>query len=259
MTRERRRQDGTPASLAIGRSCGAARVDALLAGQAAYYSARAPEYDDDAYPGSVELAFAAILDRFDPAGDVLELACGTGHWTPGLLRHARTVTAVDASAEMLAIARARLRGQAVQFAQADLFAWQPSRRYDVVFFGFWLSHVPPARFGAFWSLVASSIRPGGRVLFLDNTRGRRDENVPRRPAGTVLRRLNDGRAYQVVKVAHQPASLAGRLARLGWHAHVIPLSGHFYWGAARPQPAGQDQLGPCPDAHCLAARLEEDS
>ncbi len=104
MTRERRRQDGTPASLAIGRSCGAARVDALLAGQAAYYSARAPEYDDDAYPGSVELAFAAILDRFDPAGDVLELACGTGHWTPGLLRHARTVTAVDASAEMLAIA-----------------------------------------------------------------------------------------------------------------------------------------------------------
>jgi hypothetical protein len=30
----------------------------------------------------------------------------------------------------------------VRFVQADLFAWKPDRRYDVAFFGFWLSHVP---------------------------------------------------------------------------------------------------------------------
>jgi hypothetical protein len=29
----------------------------------------------------------------------------------------------------------------------------PDRRYDVVFFGFWLSHVPLERFDAFWSMV----------------------------------------------------------------------------------------------------------
>jgi hypothetical protein len=29
-------------------------------------------------------------------------------------------------------------------------AWRPDRRYDVVFFGFWLSHVPLERFAAFW-------------------------------------------------------------------------------------------------------------
>jgi hypothetical protein len=33
----------------------------------------------------------------------------------------------------------------VRFICADLFAWSPERRYDVVFFGFWLSHVPLER------------------------------------------------------------------------------------------------------------------
>ena len=249
MTHARRRQDGTPASRAPRRSRGNTDINALLDEQVAYYSARAPEYDG-AYPVPVEPAFGGILDRFRPAGDVLELACGTGHWTPRLFRHARTVTAVDASAQMLAIARARLRGEAVRFVQADIFTWQPGRRYDVVF-AFWLSHVPPARFGAFWSLVASSIRPGGRVLFLDdNAQGRRDENAPRRPPWTVPRQLNDGCAYHIVKVAYQPAGLGGWLARLGWHAHVMPLSEHFYWGAAaRPEPGTHDPQSLCPGAH----------
>lgn len=210
-----------------------ADVDALLAEQVAYYSARAPEYDD-AYPVSAEPAFEDILDRFCPAGDVLELACGTGHWTPRLLRHARRVTAVDASAEMLAIARARLSGESVQFVQADIFAWRPDRRYDVVFFAFWLSHVPPARFDAFWSLVASSLKASGRVLFLNDLDPGR-EGCGWGAAWTVLRRVKDGRAYRVVKVAYQPADLGERLARLGWHARVVPLSERFYSGAATRQ------------------------
>jgi trans-aconitate methyltransferase len=55
------------------------------------------------------------------------------------------VTAVDAAPEMLALARQRVRDLPVEFVQADLFAWQPPRRYDTVFFAFWLTHVPPAR------------------------------------------------------------------------------------------------------------------
>jgi len=45
----------------------------------------------------------------------------------------------------------------VRFIQADLFAWRPDRRYDVVFMGFWLSHVPAERFASFWSLVADCL------------------------------------------------------------------------------------------------------
>jgi ubiquinone/menaquinone biosynthesis C-methylase UbiE len=89
---------------------------------------------------------------------VLELACGPGTWTTRLLRHAEDVTAVDASPEMLAIASTRVDAGQVRFVSADLFRWRPDCRYDVVFFGFWLSHVPPERFASFWSLVADCLK-----------------------------------------------------------------------------------------------------
>jgi demethylmenaquinone methyltransferase/2-methoxy-6-polyprenyl-1,4-benzoquinol methylase len=80
----------------------------LVAEQIAYYRARAPEYLAGVLhmPGGEELE--AALDRFAPTGDVLELACGPGAWTPRLLRDAGTVTAVDAAPEMLALARNRV-------------------------------------------------------------------------------------------------------------------------------------------------------
>ena len=84
---------------------------------------------------------------------MLELACGTGLWMVELAHHATSVTAVDASPEVLEINRARLREtgreNAVRYVEADLFGWRPDAAYDAVFFGFWLSHVPPERFEAF--------------------------------------------------------------------------------------------------------------
>jgi len=233
---ECRRQDRESIPTAARPGAEKADVGALLAEQIAYYRARAPEYDF-AYPLSVEPAFGCVIDRFCPAGDVLELACGTGHWTPRLLRHARMVTAVDASAEMLAIARARLRRRVIRFVQADIFAWEPDRRYDVVFFAFWLSHVPRARFDVFWSVVASALKPGGRVLFLDDIQQRETHTAAGPTAETVARLLKNGRNYRVIKVGYQPAELTAELARVGWRARVAPLSEHFYWGeAARPEP-----------------------
>ena len=121
-------------------------VDTLLVEQIAYYRAIAAEYEDHALrePGGDELL--AALDSFEPTGRVLELACGSGLWTIELLRHAKTITAVDASSEMLAIASVRARDPRVRFVRADIFDWTPEERYDVVFFSFWLSHVPLERF-----------------------------------------------------------------------------------------------------------------
>lgn len=78
------------------------------------------------------------------------------------------LTVVDASPEMLAMNRQRVRDPRVRYVTADLFEWQPDRVYDVVFFGFWLSHVPPDRFAPFWLLVNRCLAPGGRAIFVDN-------------------------------------------------------------------------------------------
>jgi len=210
-----------------------AGADRLLAEQIAYYRALAADYLDQGLdlPGGDELTEA--LDAFHPAGSVLELACGPGVWTGPLLRHATDVTAVDASPEMLAIAAARIGSERVRFVQADLFTWQPARRYDVVFMGFWLSHVPAGRFESFWSLVAECLRPAGRVFFADDAYRTPGELVEGPSSSTILRQIPDGTAYRLVKMPHRPADLERQLRQLGWDIKVTSTAGPFYWGAGR--------------------------
>jgi SAM-dependent methyltransferase len=212
-----------------------ADLDGLLAEQAAYYDAGAHEYEDHALPFGGGDELAAALDAFTPTGSVLELACGPGVWTGQLVRHASDVTAVDASAEMLALARERVGDDdRVRFVQADLFTWEPDRTYDVVFLGFWLSHVPLERFESFWAFVADCLRPGGRVFFVDDAYRTPDELVEGEASSTIQRRLQDGSAFRAVKVPHRPDELQARLADLGWDVTVTATSaGPFYWGAGR--------------------------
>jgi hypothetical protein len=49
----------------------------------------------------------------------------------------------------------------------DVFDWAPPRRFDTVFFAFWLSHVPEASFEWFWSVVGGMLAGGGRAIFVD--------------------------------------------------------------------------------------------
>jgi SAM-dependent methyltransferase len=212
-------------------SAGGESLERLLEEQVVYYREVAPEYEEHALPlpGGSELAEA--LDEFGPTGSVLELACGPGTWTAQLAHHAVEVTAVDASPEMLAIAAARAGAEHVRFVSADLFSWQPDRRYDVVFFGFWLSHVPPERFASFWSLVADCLKPDGRVFFVDDGYRTADELIEGERSVTIQRRLTDGTAHRIVKVPHRPADLERQLARIGWHIEVHSTSGPFFWGA----------------------------
>jgi SAM-dependent methyltransferase len=220
----------------------------LLREQVDYYRARAGEYDEwwerrgryDHGPGwnarwraEVQAARDALA-RFRPAGEVLELACGTGWWTAELARHADRVTALDASPEALALNRARVGGAHVRHVQADIFSWRPDRRYDAVFFSFWLSHVPPERFDAFWDAVRAALRPGGRVFFLDSLR----PETPADPDGSggvvAVRTLGDGRTFRIVKVFYDPAELRARLRGLGWEVEVGTTGEHFLVGSGAP-------------------------
>jgi demethylmenaquinone methyltransferase/2-methoxy-6-polyprenyl-1,4-benzoquinol methylase len=221
----------------MGRRSAADQIEALLVEQIAYYSARAPEYLETAFPevaaDEMKLARDEVHDRleaFQATGDVLELACGPGSFTTDLLRHAHSVTAVDAAPEMLSLAREKIRDSRVTFIQADVFTWQPDRRYDVVFFGFWLSHVPLERFEAFWSLVDRALKPGGRVAFVDDAYRTPEELIEGEQSSTIRRRLGDGTEYRAVKVPHTPDSLEPQLEAIGWQIAITPVAGPFFWG-----------------------------
>jgi len=205
--------------------------------QLAYYRAVAGEYHTHAIdvPGQQELMVAIAAQS--PTGDVLELACGSGLWTERLAQTATRVTAVDGAPEMLRLARERVGRRApVRFVEADLFTWEPDRTYDLVWFGFWISHVPEDRFEAFWSMVDRALTPGGSVFFFDDNH-RTDQELIEGPASSIVERhLNDGSPYRVVKVPHEAPTLERRLRDLGWHIAVSATPGPFYWGSGRRFP-----------------------
>jgi demethylmenaquinone methyltransferase/2-methoxy-6-polyprenyl-1,4-benzoquinol methylase len=238
--------------------------EALLAEQRAYYCARAEEYDDwwyrrrehdlgpeaNAAWGRDKVELRDALDAFAPRGDVLELAGGTGIWTGELLRFADRVTVVDASPETLAINRAKHGDEHVDRIVADLFSFSPPRRFDVVFFSFWISHVPAERWSDFWTVVADAVAPGGRVFFLDGARA--EHGLANGPAewrakklgelaalhGATLesdvteREVRDGRRFRVVKRFWEPSVLESELAALGWNATVRETTWQFMYGEA---------------------------
>lgn len=214
--------------------------DDLLEEQRAFYRARAPEYDEwwqrrGRYDRGREITVEwdrqmdeidRALASFKAGGDVLELAGGTGWWTQRLSQSAGRLTVVDASIETLKLNRERVRRPDVEYVVADLFSWVPDRAYDVVFFSFWLSHVPRTRFTAFWRLVRSCLAPEGRVFFIDSredpspTSSSNDPYVVPYGPDLHLRRLSDGSEYRVVKVMYQPDELEALLAQEGWTANV---------------------------------------
>lgn len=210
-------------------------LEALLAEQQRYYRARAPTYSKEALAplGSEQ---AADLRRdlgaaFDAhfRGDVLELACGPGTWTAMLAQRAASVTAVDGAPEMLEVAAASQPGANVRFQQVDLFRWRPERRYDAVFFGFFLSHVPDERFESFWALVGDALVPGGRVVFVDDAYRAPEELVYGPESSVIMRRREGADGYRIVKMAHTSGELAARLAGLGWGFEMRD-HGPFFWG-----------------------------
>jgi ubiquinone/menaquinone biosynthesis C-methylase UbiE len=227
-------------------------IESLLAGQARYYRERAEEYDDwwfrrgrydhggDAnarwFADAAEVKDA--LERFEPAGEVLELACGTGLWTAHLAALGQHVTAVDASPEMLELNRKRVKDSSVTYVEADLFEWEPDRRYDVCFFSFWLSHVPEERFAAFWGKVRRALTPEGRVFLLDSSRNDLasaiDHELPDEGDHVMLRRLANGSEFQIVKRFYEPHALERQLAELGWSAELHTTNEFFVYGQAKP-------------------------
>jgi 2-polyprenyl-3-methyl-5-hydroxy-6-metoxy-1,4-benzoquinol methylase len=223
----------------------------LIDEQIAYYRARASEYDDwwfrrgrydrgeeqrriwDAEIARLERA----LDDAGPGGSVLELACGTGIWTERLARSATSLTAVDVSPEVLAINAARVGSDRVHYVREDLFHWVPQLRFDFVFFGFWLSHVPPDQFDRFWSKVQASLKPEGKAFFIDSLRAEdstaRNHVLPDSRDPVTQRKLDDGRQFRIIKIFYAPEELQHSLEIAGWTGCVRTTGAYFLHGCVQ--------------------------
>ena len=180
-----------------------------------YYTARAGEYDRIYQKPERQADLHAIEKWLPPrfvGANVLEVACGTGYWTQFIAPVAAGILAIDAAPETLRIARERLADSRVRLQVDDAYALpQPTPRFDAAFAGFWFSHVPKGRRTAFLRGLNASLKPGARVVLLDNrhVEGSSSPIVDTDEQGNTyqMRRLDDGSVTRVLKNFPSPGEL----------------------------------------------------
>lgn len=210
-----------------------------------YYAAQAPGYDDwylrrgrYSRGPARDIAWHAELDqvtgwldRLPYTGDIVELAAGTGWWSP-LLAQNGELSLYDASPEPLELARERLVAHRLRAHLHVRDAWaEPDRQVDGVFCGFWLSHVTDERLGAFLAIVRRWLRPGGLLGFIDSgpdpESGAVDQPAPGADS-IAVRRLDDGREFRIVEVSRSADEFAAALSRAGFGDVQVSSTGRFF-------------------------------
>ncbi|HET7015356.1 MAG TPA: class I SAM-dependent methyltransferase [Streptosporangiaceae bacterium] len=131
------------------------------------YDVWAEHYDDPNDRDLLDLEepiIRPIIDR-RPIGPALDAACGTGRHAAYLASKGHSVIGVDGSAQMLAIAKAKVPG--VDFRLADLRALPVQDcAVDLVTISLALTHVP--ELAPVMAEFARVLRPGGHLVIADS-------------------------------------------------------------------------------------------
>ncbi|TYQ29267.1 class I SAM-dependent methyltransferase [Pseudanabaena sp. UWO310] len=219
----------------------------LIRDQIEYYRSRSSEYDEwfyrigrydrgqelnDRWFAEVEIVQKALRE-IGQVNQVLELASGTGIWTEQLLQIGTKIVVIDASAETIAINQNKLNSDKVTYQHRDIFAWEPEQEYDLVFFSFWISHVPPDLLQSFLNKVYLATRKGGQIFVIDSrndyTSRAKDHLVNDQNGIYQTRKLNDGREFQIAKIFYQPDELRTLLVNTGFTADVRVTENYFIY------------------------------
>ena len=200
----------------------------------AYYATRALEYDNVYRKPERQADLRAIEQWVSPrfvGARVLEIACGTGYWTQFIAPVALHVTALDAAPETLNVAWGRVPGSSVAFLVGDAYDLSQHASFDAAFLGFWFSHVPRARQREFLLGLNAALRPGAKVVMLDNRYVEGSSTpVSERDAdgnGYQERRLDDGSTHRVLKNFPSEHELRSLVADLGERAAFTTWN--YYW------------------------------
>jgi ubiquinone/menaquinone biosynthesis C-methylase UbiE len=159
---------------------------------------------------------------------VLEIACGTGWWTPHGAREAASWLATDLNPETMALAQAKTLPPCVRFAQVDAYtlAELGQQTFDAAFAGCWWSHVPLQRLPGWLATLHARLEPGARVVMLDNSYVQTSSTPIARSDdhGNTYqdRTLDDGSVHEVLKNFPTPeqaiAALGPRTRDARWTA-----------------------------------------
>jgi demethylmenaquinone methyltransferase/2-methoxy-6-polyprenyl-1,4-benzoquinol methylase len=208
----------------------------VVAGMQAYYVQRAAYYERVYHKPERQSdlrAMEAWLPSAFAGRGVLEIACGTGWWTPHGARDAASWLATDLNPETMAIAQSKPLPACVRFATVDAYSMAElgDARFSGAFTGCWWSHVPLSRLPHWLETLHARLEPGARVVMLDNSFVQTSSTpISHRDAeGNTyqMRTLDDGSVHEVLK---NFPSRDEALAMLGPRARAPQWIAHtHYW------------------------------
>jgi ubiquinone/menaquinone biosynthesis C-methylase UbiE len=139
----------------------------------AYYAARANEYEK-VYAKPERQADLRHLQQLVPiyltGRRVVDVGCGTGYWTRVIATRAASVTAIDVSPDMVAVARTEQPANLpAEFVTADAFELeQVAGTFDAAFLGFWWSQGAREDLHRFLTGLHRRLVPGALVFVVDD-------------------------------------------------------------------------------------------
>jgi demethylmenaquinone methyltransferase/2-methoxy-6-polyprenyl-1,4-benzoquinol methylase len=213
-----------------------ARATDVVQDMQRYYAQRAAYYERVYFKPERQgdlRAMEAWLPTAFAGRDVLEVACGTGWWTPHGARDAASWLATDLNPETMDVARRKILPASVQFATVDAYTFTElgERRFNGAFAGCWWSHVPLQRLPDWLDALHQRLRPGARVVMLDNSFVQTSSTPLSRTdaQGNTYqnRMLDDGSVHEVLK---NFPTREQALAMLGPRAHSAEwMAWEHYW------------------------------
>jgi trans-aconitate methyltransferase len=200
-----------------------------------YYSKRASEYEqiyhrDDPVRQSELAKIKNLVRNSFRNKSVLEIACGTGYWTEAVSKSAKNITAVDCSAEMLAIAKAKKLK--TDFIIDNAYSLKNViGSFNAGLANFWFSHIPKNKMITFLNTFHIKLQPRSVIIMADNILDKEfggeliekenDENTYK------IRNLKDGNQYQIIKNYYSKDELNSIFKE--YSSEIKIHFGKYYW------------------------------
>ena len=199
-----------------------------------YYLKRAAQSGDTYGPPEIQKDFrwvSAWLRENVANRDVLEVACGTGHWTKLASAWVRSMVASDISWGLVHAAREKTHSRVVDFVACDArkLAFSPNT-FSCGMAHFLLSHVRRTEVRPFVEVFRHCLKSGSCLLLTDTkwVDGYRKPPVRRDEDGNTydLRTLKDGSRFEILKNYFTRAEWEEHLASFG-NIHIEELA--YVW------------------------------
>jgi ubiquinone/menaquinone biosynthesis C-methylase UbiE len=144
----------------------------------AVYNTKAAEYDALVNSEGPSAWLAAFIAAVPKGARVLDFGCGTGSAAASMRDHGLRVTALDASVEMVALAKRRFDLDVILGTFDDLASIS---EYDGVWASFSLLHAPREDMPRYLAAIHRALRPNGRFnIGLKTGTGEQRDSLGRR-------------------------------------------------------------------------------